>query len=249
MPQRTTLGICSTSHTRTGNNPWDCKPWLDANSRGFELLFQGCPTATVTNTGDQLQFVGEVHNEKISSTPSSPFSPFSPGYYSLATFIDLAAPPGYVLSVKTHPRFYLDRDEDFPCAVPGVVETEWWPRHLFVVFKAPPVGKTHIFRSGEPYCVVDLEEQNSQITMEPMTADESHKRSLLDLDIGFYGPLIAKRHKQVNRQKFDNTYKVLSRAFKKGGNQSVEDCVHRHTDQPSMHPKPKEEENLTSRKK
>src|SRR5205809_735056 len=38
-----------------------------------------------------------------------------------------------------------------PLAICGHVQSEWWTRKLFVVFKSPLPGQRHIFRKGDPY--------------------------------------------------------------------------------------------------
>ncbi len=48
------------------------------------------------------------------------------------------------MAVRTepHPRFYTDPNDDVPLAVPALLRTSWWPMISFVVFKAPPEGRT-----------------------------------------------------------------------------------------------------------
>ena len=52
---------------------------------------------------------------------------------------------GFAIRTEPHPRFYTDRTDTVPIAVPALVRN-WWPMMFFTVFKSPAEGRTHIFR-------------------------------------------------------------------------------------------------------
>ena len=85
--------------------------------------------------------------------------------YSIASVAYAQIPPGldkghrillekgFAIRTEPHPRFYTDRTDTVPIAVPALVRN-WWPMMFFTVFKAPAEGRTHIFRPNEPFAQI-----------------------------------------------------------------------------------------------
>ena len=60
---------------------------------------------------------------------------------------------GMAIRTEPHPRFYTDRTDTVPIAVPALIRN-WWPMMFFTVFKAPAEGRTHVFRRNEPFAQI-----------------------------------------------------------------------------------------------
>ena len=80
-------------------------------------------------------------------------SHFGKAYYTYQILLDLKVEPGFALRTEPHPRFYTDRTDTCPIAVPALIRS-WWPMLFFVVFKAPAEGRSHVFRPGEPFAQI-----------------------------------------------------------------------------------------------
>ena len=65
-----------------------------------------------------------------------------------------------------------------PIAVPALLRTSWWPMISFVVFKAPPEGRIHIFRPGEPFMQILFLPAEPQFELVPMDEDEAAGREM-----------------------------------------------------------------------
>src|ERR1700748_1156340 len=78
---------------------------------------------------------------------------------------------------EPHPRFYTDRSDTVPIAVPALVRN-WWPMMFFTVFKSPAEGRTHIFRPNEPFAQIIVIPEEADFELEPMSLEESAEREL-----------------------------------------------------------------------
>src|SRR5437763_10423661 len=158
-PIRVAIGDWGGSAERKKENgsepePWHCPAFVDAYTHGFELLYQYETECHVLNTNGQVVFQWSRESEPGGINPRVDFTlsnPPPPTEYLFSTSLDIQVPPGYVLRIEPHPRFYRDETETVAPAVCGQVQSDWWPKKLFVVFKNPPPGQRHIFRKGEPY--------------------------------------------------------------------------------------------------
>jgi len=218
-----------------GSRPeaWHCPAFTDACIHGFELLYQYETELHVVNVDGNIEF--KWSQEKEPGEGGDPRAQFLMSHrpvtdYLFHTSVDIQVPPGYVLRVEPHPRFYRDESGTAPAAVCGHVQTEWWPKKLFLVFKIPQPGQTHIFRKGEPYAQV-LCIPRDDFVMTEMTPDERARRRKLEEEMMRVMSLIAKRvwvsgHNVV----FTDFYNVLARAFARDGQAGVEAVVREHVE-------------------
>ena len=213
-----------------GSHPqaWHCPAFAEAAIRGFELLYQYETELRVVNVDGKVEFHWDRDEEPGGDDPRKAFQFSHPPVedYLFLTSIDIAAPPGYVLRVEPHPRFYRDKTETVAAAVCGHVQSEWFPKKLFVVFQIPPPGHEHIFRKGEPYAQVLCIPRDDDFVVREMTPDERERRRKLEEDMLLASPLLGKRvwvssHNLV----FSDFYAVLSRTFAREGMAGVEAAV------------------------
>ncbi len=120
------------------------------------------------------------------------------------------------MKAETHPRYYADLTNTTPLAVPAMIRTEWWPMILFVIFKAPPKGVTHVFRKGEPFMQFVVIPSDPALELEPMGEEESAERELQSRRIRDSRPALAENSTWLSSTNtvFDGTYRHLLRAAK-----------------------------------
>lgn len=197
--------------------PWHCKPFVDGSKYGLELIYPFDAECKIINDG-KLRFEGNFEKECVwSQEPTPPFSAFAPGHYGFTSCLDLMVPDDFVLRLEPHPRFFTDTIGDCPIAVPGHLES-WWCKIFFVVFKAPRLGETHIFRKNEPYAKILVVPKNYNYELEQMSNEESLERAKIELNIGkFKNKIYKKSWKDNQGNMFDDKYKQLSKIYEKKG--------------------------------
>lgn len=200
--------------------PWHCPPFVDGATYGLELLYPFDSECHVKVVDGQIKFEGDFaeENRLVNGVQFPPFMSFAPGHFGFTSSLDLKVPPGHILRLEAHPRFYTDTTYTVPLAVPGHIQTEWWPKIFFVVFKQPMPGQTYIFRKNEPYAQVLVLPRKVVYDIKEMTPEEKEERRVLD-------DKLAKYHKYFVRNRwtdhightFDDKYRILSGIFAKHG--------------------------------
>lgn len=208
--------------------PWHCPLFTEGCTHGVELLYQYETECHIVNEGGRVRIEWDREKEPGGGTSPSDFTlsvPQPSTDYLFATSMDLQAPAGYVLRTETHPRFFRDHTGTVPAAFHGHVQSEWWPKRLFIVFKIPEPGQRHIFRKGEPYAQV-LFIPRDEYVLRPMNEEELAGRRKLEEEIKFCKSLIAKNvWNSASGVAFNDHYKVLSRAYEQEGIAGVEAVV------------------------
>jgi hypothetical protein len=150
-----------------------------------------------------------------------PFGAFAPHHYGLTTALDVIPPPGYVLRIEPHPRFFTDSSGEVPCAVPGHIE-RFWPRMFFAVFKAPRPGEAHVFRTGDPIAQLLVVPAAQGYTLTPMDPAEAADRRRQDFQMSSLAWLLGKHLWQsASGLWFDDKYKQLLRIYRASGLEGV----------------------------
>jgi tetratricopeptide (TPR) repeat protein len=205
--------------------PWHCPPFVDASGYGLELLYPYETECHVVNENGEVRIEWDPSKEPGGVAGPGEFGLFAPKptkFYSFGTSVDLQAPPGYALRTGPHPRFFTDETGTVPIAVIGHVNSDWWSKKLFCVFRAPPPGHRHIFRKNEPYVQILFVPQKMAYEPVRMSAEVEARRSEIDEGINLAKPYIAKRvwHNPAGSE-FSDHYKVLARAHASGGEEAV----------------------------
>jgi Flp pilus assembly protein TadD len=209
--------------------PWHCPPFVEASTYGLELVYPYETECHVINDKGDIRFEWDFASEpgvKLSGQEFGAFFPLPAKFYLFGSSLDLQAPPGHVIRTLPHPRFFTDGTGTVPLAVMGHVQTEWWPRPMFLVFTVPPPGQRHIFRKGEAYAQILCVPHQMDYEAEPMTPDEEARRGKLDQAMAISGAHISKNvwHNPAG-QEFKDYYKVMGRAFARDGQPGVEAVV------------------------
>lgn len=207
--------------------PWHCKPFIDGSTYGCELLYPFETEVTVTNCENELIWTGDFTKEKENiKQPAEwerPFASFSPHHFGMTSCLDIKTEEGYGTLILPHPRYYTDRTGTTPLPVAGILESSWWSRIFFVVFKSPLEGQTYVFRHGEPYAQVIFVPMEINYNIKKMTTKEQIKRAKQEAVLrNNYKSIATKVWKDVNGEEFDNKYKQLSNLAKKKGIEEIE---------------------------
>jgi len=208
--------------------PWHCPPFVDGATYGLELYYPFETECHVRLVDGKVVFEGDFDKDQIQcpDVKLPPFMSFAPGHFGMTSALDIQVPTGYVLRTEPHPRYYTSECNTVPCCIPGHIQTEWWPKFFFVVFKNPLPGQTIIFRQGEPYGQILIISKKISYDIKEMTLGESLERADCDNKINKYCKRFVKNdwHDHLGHN-FDDKYKVLSSICSKHGADSVKDFI------------------------
>lgn len=206
--------------------PWHCLPFVEGATYGLELLYPYETECHVINDGDSIRFEWDYSKEPGGELTGGEFVTFFPKpaskFYLFNTSLDIQAPAGHVVATHPHPRFFTDVTGTAPVALTGHVQTEWWPKKFFVVFKSPPPGQRHIFRHNEPYAALRILPQRERYDLAEMTDAEAAERRELEQDVLSASQEIATNvWRNPFGYAFNNHYKILAGIFSREGAQGV----------------------------
>jgi tetratricopeptide (TPR) repeat protein len=210
--------------------PWHCLPFVEASTYGLELINPFEPECQIINDNGMVRIELDFSKESGGELTGAEFSTFYPKqsskHYHFTTRIDVQAPPGHAIRTEPHPRFFTDDTQTCPLAVIGHLQTEWWPRKLFVVFKVPPPGQRHLFRKGEAYAQIIFVPKRAAYELVKLTAEEEASRRKLDTEVEMARLQIADNvwHNSSGYQ-LSNHYKTLAAAFSRDGPAAVEETI------------------------
>ena len=167
-------------------------------------------------------FSGEIERARAAGKELiAPFGVFAPHHYGMSAAVDVLPPPGHVLRIEPHPRFFTDTTGTVPVAVPGHIE-RFWPRMFFLVFKVPAPGETHVFRPGEPVAQLLAVPAQATYALAEMPPEQVDDRNSQDRQMTSMGFFVAKHiWRAENGHWFDDKYKQLLRIFRAGGMDGV----------------------------
>jgi Flp pilus assembly protein TadD len=207
--------------------PWHCPLHTEGATHGLELIYPFDTEVKIVNEAGRITILRDREQEPDGSAgPNFVLSvPRPPQNYLFSTGLDIQAPPGYVLRTQPHPRFFADFTGTAPVALYGHIHSEWWPKQLFIVFKIPAPGTMHVFRKGDPYVQILLV-PDDEYQVEPMAPEHAKSRRKLEADIALSKSLIGKNvWFSAEGMEFNDHYKVLERAYERGGIDAVEKTV------------------------
>jgi tetratricopeptide (TPR) repeat protein len=216
--------------------PWHCLPFVEGSTYGLELIYPYETECHVVGAGGTIQFDWDFAKEPSNTAFGAEFKAFAPEnasrYYSFHTWVYMVAPPGHVLRTEPHPRFFTDETGTVPLAMIGHMQNEWYPRRVSIVFRAPRQGQRHIFRKGEPFVQILFVPQRLKYDLARMTDEEAARHHELENAINVARLDIATNvwHNPAGTA-FSNHYKVLARAFARGGAAGVQEEVRKAVEQ------------------
>lgn len=220
-PRRTKLEIPGWAGTReprsngSREQVWHCVPFTEGAQYGIELFYPYDNELHVTTKDGKLIMDGDFGPAPDSSVQWPPFRNFGDSFYTYQILLDLKGPKGFAVRTEPHPRFYTDRSDTVPIAVPALVRS-WWPMMFFTVFKSPAEGRTHIFRPNEPFAQIIIVPEEANFDLVEMNEEEASERELQARRIYNSRPTLSKETEWVSSTDtvFDGTYRHLHRAAK-----------------------------------
>ena len=222
MPRRTKLDVPGwagePAPRRDGSHEyaWHCMPFIEGAQYGIELFYPFDNELHVTRRDGQVVLEGDFGPDPGTGILWPPFRAFGEGYYTYQLLLDLQVTEDMAVRTEPHPRFYTSETDDVPLAVPALLRTSWWPMISFVVFKAPPEGRTHVFRPGEPFMQMLFLPAEPEFELVAMNEAEAAERELRGRRIHASRPALAKDSTWTSDTDtvFDGTYRHLLRAAK-----------------------------------
>lgn len=157
---------------------WHCIPFVEGAQYGIELFYPYGNELHVTKRNGRVALESDFGPDPGTGVNWPPFRDFGEEYYTYQLLLDLQVPDHMAVRTEPHPRYYTSSADDVPLAVPALLRTSWWPMISFVVFKAPPEGRTHVFRPGEPFMQMLFVPAEVQFELVPMTEEEAAEREM-----------------------------------------------------------------------
>jgi hypothetical protein len=196
--------------------PWHCAPFTEGAQYGIEVFYPYANELHVSRRNGRLALDGDFGPRPDSDLQWPPFRTFGEDYYTYQFLLDLKVGREWAVRTEPHPRFYTDKTDTVPIAVPALLRTEWWPIISFVVFKSPPEGRTHVFRPGEPMLQILVLPVQADFDLVEMDEEEAAEREMRGRRIHASRPTLAAETTWVSDTQtvFDGTYRHLLRAAK-----------------------------------
>ena len=193
---------------------WHCIPFSESARYGVELLYPFADELRVTSVDGQVVLNAEWGEPPDDDIMWPPFRTFGEDFYSYQLSLDLEAPPGWAIRTEPHPRYFTDASNTTPLAVPALIRSDWWPMTFFCIFKAPPPGVTHLFRTGEPFISLIVLPADPDLDLQPMTAEEAAQREIRARRLAVSRDALAEGTRWLSSTNtiFDGTYRNMARA-------------------------------------
>jgi hypothetical protein len=201
---------------------WHCIPFTEGAQYGIELFYPYDNELRVTKRNGLVELLGDFGEpDPESGLQWPPFRAFGENFYTYQLLLDLKVSEDMAVRSEPHPRYYTDTNDEVPLAVPALLRTNWWPMISFVVFKAPPEGKTHVFRPGEPFMQMVFVPADPQFEMVAMTEEEAAEREVRGRRIHASRDTLSKETEWTSSTNtvFDGTYRHILRAAKAKANE------------------------------
>lgn len=147
--------------------PYHCKPWADGQMVGWTLFYGFLTPITITGQADGSIAVDNLAQLARETQQPQIITRFAKGHFGIGSGYTLQTPPGFVSLIlpATQPPAGLE-------ALTAVIESDWYPRQLFLVFRLPPVGTSIILDRGMELARVVVIPRQEQMEARPLTAAE-----------------------------------------------------------------------------
>ncbi|HTQ33940.1 MAG TPA: hypothetical protein VMI30_07205 [Stellaceae bacterium] len=192
---------------------WHCMPFVEGAQYGIELFYPFDNELRVTRREGHVELESDWGPDPDTGVNWPPFRTFGEGYYSYQLLLDLKVADDMAVRAEPHPRYYTSATDDVPLAVPALLRTSWWPMISFVIFKAPPEGRTHVFRPDEPFMQMLFVPSDTEFELVPMDEEEAAEREMRGRRIHASRDTLAEKTTWTSSTDtvFDGTYRNILR--------------------------------------
>jgi hypothetical protein len=190
--------------------PYHCKPWVDGQTVGWSLMYGFITPISITGQADGSIVVENLEMLVQETRQPHIVSNFAQGHFGIGSGYTLQTPPGFVslLMPATQPPAGLE-------ALTAVIETDWYPRQLFLVFHIPPPGvQIFLDRGMELARVVVIPRQEWEarpFTSEELAVLDKRQQQYLDEE-----KTTPTRWTSASGDQFTHLYKQWSARFRSG---------------------------------
>ena len=193
---------------------WHCIPFAEGAQYGIELFYPFDNELRVTKRDGHVVLDSDWGPDPGTGVNWPPFRSFGEGFYTYQLLLDLKVADDMAVRTEPHPRYYTSPDDDVPLAVPALLRTSWWPMISFVVFKAPPEGRVHVFRPGEPFMQILFVPAECAFELVAMDEEEAAEREMRGRRIHASRDTLGSDSTWTSstRTVFDATYRRILRA-------------------------------------
>ena len=147
--------------------PFHCKPWVDGQTLGWTLFYGFITPITITAGADGKLEVENIDQLRRETNQPKIVDQFARDHFGIGSGYTLRTPPGVstLILPGTQPPAGLH-------ALTAVVETDWYPRRLFLVFRVPPPGvRINLDHNVELARVLPVP-AHDRLALAPLSADE-----------------------------------------------------------------------------
>lgn len=158
--------------------PFHCKPWLDGQSAGWTLFYGYLTSVTITAEEN-----GRIQVKNLATLAQETNQPriieqFADSHFGLGTGYTLQTPPGFVSLLLPASQAPAGLE-----AITGIVETDWYPRQLFMVFRVPPPTVAITLDYKMPLARVLVIPRPEQLDIRPL--DEAEQAILAEREAAY----------------------------------------------------------------
>lgn len=190
--------------------PFHCKPWLDGQSIGWTLFYGYLTPVVISGREDGRIDVANGEQLAAETGQARIIDQFARGHFGLGSGYSLKSPPGLVslLIPAAQPPPNLE-------LVTGVVETDWYPRQLFLVYRVPAAGRQIELDHGMPIARVVMVPRHDGLAAEPLTGDELAAYQAEEAAYLAEEATTPTRWQAASGDWFTHLYKLWSQRFRK----------------------------------
>ena len=148
--------------------PYHCKPWVDGQTVGWTLFYGYLTSVDISGTNAGNIEVANLDQLVQETQQTDIVSQFAKGHFGVGSGYTLVTPPGYSILILPSPQA-----PDGLEAITGLIESDWYPRQLFLVFKIPDAGNTIQLQHKTPLVRVVVVPRHEELSATPLSETES----------------------------------------------------------------------------
>lgn len=191
--------------------PFHCKPWVDAQSLGWTIPYGFLTAIEIVGLGEGRISVANIATLQGESNQPRIVDQFAPGHFGIGCGYSLHTPPGLIslLLPANDPPPNLD-------LVSGVIESDWYPRQIFLVCRSPAKGKKIYLDREMPLARVVLVPRHEGLDATQLDEPEAEEIAAREAAYVAEEATTPTRWQAASGDWFSHLYKEWSRRIRKG---------------------------------